>query len=429
MRSLSAMLFAAALLLPAVASAEQPPAKVPVQAYLTDGDGMPIDSDSDLTVVVELFDGEEASGPLHSETFQVQPTAGSFTVYLGANTSLDLSLFRDEPTLWAEVTVEGQILEPRIEIATAPYAASAGYAEHAASADSADNADSADSADNAENLGGNPPEDYTYTDGTGLSKNGQEFSVKQATIEGWIDGYLGDCGSGEVAVGRNSDGSLMCNSVDTAHLADDAVTNDKITDGAVDRDKIGSGEVTGSELADGAVERNHITQGEVIHSKLADNAVESEELADGEVVHSKLADDAVASEEIVDGEVEHAKLANQAVEEDNIASDAVTNSEISDDTIETGNIRSRGVKRGDLEPYECEDTGGNPGDTVLLAPEGGTTGPGCPLDNAGRAGFLPRCDEAPVGSLCRYTGNCDNARTPTEMGDCNGTDVVFKGEE
>ncbi len=106
------------------------PAYLPVQGYLTDASGKPVNGQVNLTVSLWA----QPSGgitALYQETQTVQADQGSFSLYLGQNGAvpLDLSLFRDHPTLFVGVSVNGAPeLAPRYQLATTPYAAVAQYA-------------------------------------------------------------------------------------------------------------------------------------------------------------------------------------------------------------------------------------------------------------------------------------------------------------
>ena len=109
---------------PALASAEAPQ-KIPVQAYLTDAEDVPIDDEASLEVKIYNAPTE---GGMHAEQFQVQANSGSLAAYLGTNEPVELSLFRDHEELYLGIAINGgEELAPRIRLAMDPYA---GFAEH-----------------------------------------------------------------------------------------------------------------------------------------------------------------------------------------------------------------------------------------------------------------------------------------------------------
>lgn len=109
----------------------QSPTLLPVQGHLSDTAGVPIDGTRDL--VLTIYDDAAGGTAVHTETFTAHPIdEGDFVVYLGDSISLDLSMFRDDDNLWLEVTVAGETITPRLQLATAPYA---GYASYCGDAD------------------------------------------------------------------------------------------------------------------------------------------------------------------------------------------------------------------------------------------------------------------------------------------------------
>ena len=93
--------------------------------------------------------------------------------------------------------------------------------------------------------------------------------------------------------GNLSQANLRAGAVDTAAIADDAVTTDKILADAIDE----------SRIADDAVRSEHIMDGQVLRAALEADAIDD----------TRIADDAVRTEHIMDSEVTNAKLANDSV--------------------------------------------------------------------------------------------------------------------
>ena len=77
------------------------PAYVPVQGYLTDEAGVPIDGD--VTLVLSLYTRAEdiaddpESAPFHTEQQVVEASGGEFTAFLGDAAPLNLSEFAAKP--------------------------------------------------------------------------------------------------------------------------------------------------------------------------------------------------------------------------------------------------------------------------------------------------------------------------------------------
>jgi hypothetical protein len=127
MKDIVAFAAVAAVSLAAAGALAESPALLPIQGHLSDAEGIPIDGARDITVTV--FADEVGGAPLHTESFAAEPIdRGDFVVYLGgAGDPIDLALFRDESALWVEITVASEVIEPRLRLATAPYA---GFASH-----------------------------------------------------------------------------------------------------------------------------------------------------------------------------------------------------------------------------------------------------------------------------------------------------------
>ena len=128
MRSLVTLVSIFALTTHAVAQA---PAVLPVQAYLTDGDGNPIDGD--VAVRFSLYDDAGSRTAVFSELQTIRVADGFFDAYLGDVESLDLAIFDAGGAAHLGITVEGDAeMVPRISLGTVPFAA---YAENAATLD------------------------------------------------------------------------------------------------------------------------------------------------------------------------------------------------------------------------------------------------------------------------------------------------------
>lgn len=347
------------LAIPATTSAE-PPAEVPIQGYITDSEGVPIDDSTEIDV--EIFDAQSGGTALHSETLTVDPEAGSFTAYLGTESTLDLSIFQANTDLWAEVTVDGETLQPRLKIATAPYAAATAFSQ------------------NAGQLGGEDPSAYTYDAGTGLSLNGSTFTYDSTEIQTRVSG---SCSGGEFAVGVNEDGTLICDTAasvtagagldlsgNTMSVASDGIEASMIQTGAVTTDEIADGTITSADISSNTIGQGDIGSGAIGSSELQTNAVESTHINSGAVTSDKIASGAVGTDEIADGS----------------------------------------ITADDIGEYGCDSN------TQFLDIEG--CGPFQDrIDNGSSLADVPDCDQVPVGGFCEG-GSCPN--TDNSLNNCTG---------
>lgn len=163
MRSFSIVVAAAAAALSASLAAAAPPARIPVQAFLTSRNGTPITGAR--TVKLELWTKDTGGTSLHSETLDaVQVNRGHLVVHLGDGAVLDLGLFAANAEVYLQVTVGEEEIQPRFRLASLPWAG------HAAAGGS------------AQTLGGLAPSAFAAA---GHSVSWAQLSDKPA---GWTDG-------------------------------------------------------------------------------------------------------------------------------------------------------------------------------------------------------------------------------------------------
>lgn len=181
------------LLLPLTAQAAAPP-RVPVTGFLTDDAGVPITAS--VALELALYGSPEATTPLWSELQAVDVDGGQFTVYLGDQTPLLLSTFREHGVVYLGMTVgTGAELTPRFQVATAPFAAYAQFGGAASTVGATDPFDFRQVSDAivwSDIVGSTVPaglsdgdDDTTYTVGTGLALANGIISADSSTIEGW----------------------------------------------------------------------------------------------------------------------------------------------------------------------------------------------------------------------------------------------------
>ncbi|TXD43343.1 hypothetical protein FRC96_01935 [Lujinxingia vulgaris] len=118
--SLAAALAATALALPSALA--ETPALYPVQGYLTDTDGEPIDGELDIRF--RLYD--ESENDVFTELATVNIDNGAFTHYVGSVETLDAELFAQytELSLGIKVGTDSE-MSPRMALGSVPYAARA----------------------------------------------------------------------------------------------------------------------------------------------------------------------------------------------------------------------------------------------------------------------------------------------------------------
>lgn len=149
------------------------PAVLPMQGFLTDGDGTPIDGD--ISLRINLYDAEVSTTDIYTETQTVMVDQGHFVAYIGDTASLDLALFRDNSDVWVGLAIDGGTELPRFQLGSVPYA---GFAQYAG---------------NAGQLAGTDASDYALRSDT------------QARV-------TGACSSGQAITAINADGTVTCSS-------------------------------------------------------------------------------------------------------------------------------------------------------------------------------------------------------------------------
>ena len=94
----------------------QVPKKINYQGVLTDSLGVPVDGI--FQMIFAIYDVATDVSPLWSETRAVDVTNGKYSVMLGG--SVPIALTEAKP-YWLEITVEGEKMTPRVEIASVLY--------------------------------------------------------------------------------------------------------------------------------------------------------------------------------------------------------------------------------------------------------------------------------------------------------------------
>ena len=170
----------------AVSAAAYIPKKINYQGRLTDSQsGEPVRGSFDM--VFRLYDDPVAGTMLWSETQGVSvDSAGVFSVILGSTNPVDLSF---EGPVWLEAEVDGEVLLPRREIVSVP------YAFHALDADS---------------LGGIGAEAYVAEDEVG-SVTGDMIGDGEITDADTVKGQLqyNDHGTDVVIHGKVTTGGVV----------------------------------------------------------------------------------------------------------------------------------------------------------------------------------------------------------------------------
>lgn len=111
--------------------------------------------------------------------------------------------------------------------------------------------------------------------------------------------------------------------INAAMLANNAVTNVQIINGAVTTEKIGADQITSTLIANAAVGTAELANNSVTTDKINADAVTSAKIADGNVGTADLADDAVTTAKIGADQVTGAKILNGTIVNADLASGSV----------------------------------------------------------------------------------------------------------
>jgi hypothetical protein len=110
-----------------IATAQTAPGQLPMQGFLTDAAGAPVDQE--LTMVFSLYTTDTGGAALYTETQTVRVESGFFSAEVGSVTPLDLALFRDNGTVFVGIQAGADPeMSPRIQLGSVPYAAFAQFA-------------------------------------------------------------------------------------------------------------------------------------------------------------------------------------------------------------------------------------------------------------------------------------------------------------
>ena len=131
--------------------------------------------------------------------------------------------------------------------------------------------------------------------------------------------------------------------INTADLADLAISSAKLGTGAVVNDKILDSAVSNAKVSDNAISALKIADNAVGSTKISDNAVGSTKILDDAIITDKIATGAVIADTIASAAVITDKIITDAISADKIAANAVDTAELNANSVNSFKITTNAV--------------------------------------------------------------------------------------
>ena len=131
--------------------------------------------------------------------------------------------------------------------------------------------------------------------------------------------------------------------IQTNDIADNAVTNAKLNNGAITTDKIVDANVTNSKLASDSITADKIVDASVTNSKLASDSITADKIVDASVTNSKLASDSVTADKIPDGEIINRHIGDLQITTDKLANNSISYDKLQNNSINFTKIENYGI--------------------------------------------------------------------------------------
>ena len=141
---------------------------------------------------------------------------------------------------------------------------------------------------------------------------------------------------------------LTSASVTSTQLANNSVTANELADDAVDTAAIANTAVTGAKIASDTITAGNIAANAIGASELADNAVDTAALTSNAVTTAKITDLNITTGKLANNAVTAAKIANDTITATQIAANAVGSSELADNAVDTAAIANSAVTDGKI---------------------------------------------------------------------------------
>ena len=165
-------------------------------------------------------------------------------------------------------------------------------------------------------------------------------------------------GSEYVSVQGATDFSELTGTINTAQIADAAITAIKLGNAAVTAAKLASSSVTeaaisassitATKISDGAIQTAKLAAGAVTAAKITSGTITATQIAGNTITASQIAAGAISATEIAAGAITTAKLAALAITADKIAANTITAAKIATGTITANEILANTITAGQI---------------------------------------------------------------------------------
>lgn len=134
-----------------------------------------------------------------------------------------------------------------------------------------------------------------------------------------------------------------------SQIANDAISRDKIVDGAVTGSKLGNGSVSEVKIRDASITSAKIGTAQIQSAHIQDLAVGTASIQDLAVTQGKIANLAVGTAQIQDASINNAKIATLAVGTANIIDASISNAKIANASVDTAKIKDASITNAKID--------------------------------------------------------------------------------
>ncbi|MGG0487247.1 phage tail spike protein [Priestia aryabhattai] len=192
--------------------------------------------------------------------------------------------------------------------------------------------------------------------------SGGELIIKQATqpVGTFTDGQLWLNTTTNVMMRYNAstgawekitrqDFADLAGQATESQIADSAVSNGKIIDGAVTGSKLGNGAVSEVKIRDLAVSSAKIQSAAIQAAHIDKLSVGTAAIQDASITTAKIASLAVGTAQIMDASINNAKIATAAIGSANIIDGNITNAKIANASVDTAKIKDASITNAKID--------------------------------------------------------------------------------